>query len=149
MLKWNFLCFNACPLHLIMSLGTTEKSLAPSSLLTPSGVYAHWEDRSTPDSQILTGSCRFVDALHRWSFSTESCEESAFCLGQQQQPWGFSACSLPSEGNPAQMPVFTRLQQDLIIQARISQRGKDKTVFRIVQVNVFAKAEFSACFYQV
>lgn len=45
MLKWNFLCSNVCPLHLVMSLGATENSLALSSLLTPSGVYAHWEDR--------------------------------------------------------------------------------------------------------
>jgi len=27
----NFLCFSLCPLPLVLSLGTTEKSLAPSS----------------------------------------------------------------------------------------------------------------------
>ena len=31
----NFLCFNLCPLPLVLSLGTTEKSLAPSSLHLP------------------------------------------------------------------------------------------------------------------
>lgn len=32
-LKWNFLYFNLCSLPVILSLGTTEKSLVPSSLL--------------------------------------------------------------------------------------------------------------------
>jgi len=31
MFRWNFLCFSLCPLPLVLSLGTTEKSLAPSS----------------------------------------------------------------------------------------------------------------------
>ena len=31
----NFLCFSLCPLPLVLSLGTTEKSLAPSSLHPP------------------------------------------------------------------------------------------------------------------
>jgi len=31
MFSWNFLCFSLCPLPLVLSLGTTEKSLAPSS----------------------------------------------------------------------------------------------------------------------
>jgi len=31
MFRQNFLCFNLCPLPLVLSLGTTEKSLAPSS----------------------------------------------------------------------------------------------------------------------
>jgi len=30
MFRWNFLCFRLCPLPLVLSLGTTEKSLAPS-----------------------------------------------------------------------------------------------------------------------
>jgi len=29
--RWNFLCFSLCPLPLVLSLGTTEKSLAPYS----------------------------------------------------------------------------------------------------------------------
>jgi len=29
--SWNFLCFSLCPLPLVLSLGTTGKSLAPSS----------------------------------------------------------------------------------------------------------------------
>ena len=32
--RWNFLYFNLCPLPLVLSLGTTEKSLALSSLLS-------------------------------------------------------------------------------------------------------------------
>ena len=31
MFRRNFLCFSSCPLPLVLSLGTTEKSLAPSS----------------------------------------------------------------------------------------------------------------------
>jgi len=31
MFRWNFLCFSLCPLPLVLSLGTTEKSLATSS----------------------------------------------------------------------------------------------------------------------
>ena len=31
MFRRNFLCFSVCPLPLVLSLGTTEKSLAPSS----------------------------------------------------------------------------------------------------------------------
>jgi len=31
MFRQNFLCFSLCPLSLVLSLGTTEKSLAPSS----------------------------------------------------------------------------------------------------------------------
>ena len=31
MFSWNFLCFSLCPLPLVLPLGTTEKSLAPSS----------------------------------------------------------------------------------------------------------------------
>jgi len=34
--RWNFLCFSLCPLPLVLSLGTTEKSLAPSSRHPPS-----------------------------------------------------------------------------------------------------------------
>ena len=30
-LRWNFIYFSLCPLPLVLSLGTTEKSLAPSS----------------------------------------------------------------------------------------------------------------------
>ena len=33
--SWNFLCFGLCPLPLVLSLGTTEKSLAPSSWHPP------------------------------------------------------------------------------------------------------------------
>jgi len=32
---WNLLCFGFCPLTLVLSLGTTEKRLAPSSLHPP------------------------------------------------------------------------------------------------------------------
>ena len=35
MFSWNFLCFNLCPLPLVLSLGTTGKSLAPSSWPPP------------------------------------------------------------------------------------------------------------------
>jgi len=35
MFRWNFLCFSLCPLPLVLSLGTTEKSLAPSSWHPP------------------------------------------------------------------------------------------------------------------
>jgi len=31
MFRWNFLCFSLCPLPLVLPLGTTEKSLAPST----------------------------------------------------------------------------------------------------------------------
>jgi len=31
MFSWNFLCFSLCPLPIVLSLGTTEKSLAPFS----------------------------------------------------------------------------------------------------------------------
>jgi len=31
MFRWNFLCFHLCPLPLVLLLGTTEKSLVPSS----------------------------------------------------------------------------------------------------------------------
>ncbi|NWX99061.1 HDA10 deacetylase, partial [Nothoprocta ornata] len=33
--RWNILCFNLYPLPLVLSLATTEKSLAPSSLYSP------------------------------------------------------------------------------------------------------------------
>jgi len=33
--SWNFLCFSLCPLLLVLSLGTTEKNLAPSSWHPP------------------------------------------------------------------------------------------------------------------
>ena len=29
--SWSFLCFSLCPLPLVLALGTTGKSLAPSS----------------------------------------------------------------------------------------------------------------------
>ena len=32
MFRGNLLCFSLCPLPLVLSLGTTDKSLAPSSL---------------------------------------------------------------------------------------------------------------------
>ena len=35
MFSWNFLCFSLCPLPLVLSLGTTGKSLAPSSWHPP------------------------------------------------------------------------------------------------------------------
>jgi len=33
--RWNFLCFSLCPLPLVLLLGTTEKSLTPSSRHSP------------------------------------------------------------------------------------------------------------------
>lgn len=42
MFKWIILYFNVCPLSLVLSLVTTEKSLALSSFLHPSVVYIHW-----------------------------------------------------------------------------------------------------------
>ena len=33
------LCSSLCPLPLVLALGATEKSLAPSSLHLPSGIY--------------------------------------------------------------------------------------------------------------
>jgi len=33
--RWNFLCLSLCPLPLVLSLDTTEKSLAPSSRHPP------------------------------------------------------------------------------------------------------------------
>ena len=38
MFSWNFLCFSLCLLPLVLSLGTTEKSLAPLSQPT-AGIY--------------------------------------------------------------------------------------------------------------
>ena len=35
MFRGNLLCFSVCPLPLVLSLGTTEKSLAPSSFRLP------------------------------------------------------------------------------------------------------------------
>jgi len=35
MFSWNFLCFSLCPLPLVLSLGTTGKSLTPSSWHPP------------------------------------------------------------------------------------------------------------------
>ena len=40
--KWNFLYFNLCLLPFLLSLNTTEKSLAPSSLL-PEQVFIHMD----------------------------------------------------------------------------------------------------------
>jgi len=40
MFRWNFLCFNLCLLPLVLSLGTTDKSLAPASLL----MTQNWEE---------------------------------------------------------------------------------------------------------
>ena len=37
--RYNFLCFSLCPLPLVLSLGTTEKSLAPSSWMKASLQY--------------------------------------------------------------------------------------------------------------
>ena len=34
MFSWNFLCLSLCPLPLVLSLGTTEKSLGPWSVPT-------------------------------------------------------------------------------------------------------------------
>lgn len=39
MIRWKFMCFNLCPLPLLLSLGVTEKSLFHS---LPSGIYTHW-----------------------------------------------------------------------------------------------------------
>ena len=39
MLRWYLLCFGLSPLPLVPALGTTEKSLAPSSLHPPLQVF--------------------------------------------------------------------------------------------------------------
>lgn len=44
--KWNFLYFGLCPFSLVLPLGTTEKGLVLSSLL--SGIYPDWWDSSEP-----------------------------------------------------------------------------------------------------
>ena len=36
--SWSFLCFSLCPLPLVLSLGTTEKSLAPKTFLCQAGI---------------------------------------------------------------------------------------------------------------
>lgn len=41
MFKWNFLLFDLYPLPLVLSLGTTEKSLSQSHLLPVSGIHKH------------------------------------------------------------------------------------------------------------
>jgi len=59
MFRQNFLCFSLCPLPLVLSLGTTEKSLAPSSWNPPLSLdHLYWagEPRtghSTPDGASL------------------------------------------------------------------------------------------------
>lgn len=45
--KWNFLYFNFFPLPLVLSLGSTEKSLAPSSLVFLSGICIYGWDLHT------------------------------------------------------------------------------------------------------
>lgn len=56
MFRWNLLCFSLHPLPLVTSLGSTEESLAPSSLCLPSGyLYTnslHWA-KQTWLSQLL------------------------------------------------------------------------------------------------
>jgi len=47
MFKWSSLCLSLCPLPLVLSVGTTERSLAPSSLLLPTQVFVH-TDEITP-----------------------------------------------------------------------------------------------------
>lgn len=42
MFKRNFLSVSLCPLSPVLSQGSTEKTLAPSSLLPPSDIYTHW-----------------------------------------------------------------------------------------------------------
>ena len=59
--NWNFLCFSLCPLPLVLSLGTTEKSLAKCSSV-PSGRDA-WEELWT-----WVGN---MDSSHQWQWSAE------------------------------------------------------------------------------
>lgn len=42
MFRWHLQYFSFCPLLLVLSLVTTKKSLAPSSLHSPSGIKIHW-----------------------------------------------------------------------------------------------------------
>lgn len=42
--RWHSLCFDLCPLLLVLSLGTTEKSPPPSSLHHPIRYYMHISD---------------------------------------------------------------------------------------------------------
>ena len=54
--SWNFLCFNLCPLPLVLLLGTTEKSLVPSAcmfLLCSGGLFI--------DCTSLTVSCVWLE----------------------------------------------------------------------------------------
>ena len=39
--RWNFPCYTLCPSPLVLSLGTTEKSLSQSHLLPVSGIHKH------------------------------------------------------------------------------------------------------------
>jgi len=54
MFKWNLLYFSLCPLPLVLSLGTTEKSLSLSSLPLPHQVFTHIEI-TCPESSLVYG----------------------------------------------------------------------------------------------
>lgn len=52
--KWNLMCFGLCLSPLILSLSTTEKSLAFRSYAVPSGIYTHSSgslERSLPQAE--------------------------------------------------------------------------------------------------
>ena len=57
MFRRNFLCFSLCPLPLVLSLGTTEKSLAPSSWIVKcvSKWRGVWFDTKMTRSKIHAG----------------------------------------------------------------------------------------------
>lgn len=83
----NFLHVSVCPFPLALSLGATEKSRAPSSILATSGTYTHWfgppqdfsspqlsqplsvwPEKVTPLSQrkvLLTGWCSLKESMPR------------------------------------------------------------------------------------
>jgi len=82
MFSWNFLCFSLCPLPLVLSLGTTEKSLAPSPDTHPSDIYKVPSQPSLlqlnkPSSLSLSSQDRYSSPLTiivalRWTLSSSS-----------------------------------------------------------------------------
>lgn len=85
-LKWNFLSFNSCPLHLVLSLGIAEKSLTQFSDLPVRYLYT------------LTGSplrILFCRLSSHSSLSFSLCQMAQALIGLLAFCWTCSSASMP------------------------------------------------------
>ena len=101
MFRRNFLCFSLCPLPLVLSLGTAEKSLGPAKHPAPSASRHQFSRARNSPTLPESLSLRFPPACgcRQWPWSLMAVAASVWASGGRAM-WGGRNCSRVSSFPP-------------------------------------------------